>query len=175
MKVYISGKIGEEVISDATRRKFARAEEMLRAKGYDVFNPCEEKWQATLRRDYEKEKLSPGSLLLQGKFPTFYVYALLRDLMVLATKDAVYRLADWKRSPGATAEYHFALATGKKLLFQAKDHAFDYLKDEFFAKLDGGQLSEDQMKAPWNEVLNQYIHDRLDEVWLPVERKEADV
>ena len=38
-KVYISGKIGEEVLSDATREKFARAEDMLRSKGYDVFNP----------------------------------------------------------------------------------------------------------------------------------------
>ena len=29
MRIYISGKIGEEVISDATREKFARAERML--------------------------------------------------------------------------------------------------------------------------------------------------
>ena len=31
MKVYISGKIGGEVISEATRRKFARSEAMLKA------------------------------------------------------------------------------------------------------------------------------------------------
>lgn len=43
MKVYISGKIGEVVISEATRKKFAKAEEMLKAKGYEVFNPCDEK------------------------------------------------------------------------------------------------------------------------------------
>jgi hypothetical protein len=29
MRVYISGKIGEEVLSEATRKKFARAEKML--------------------------------------------------------------------------------------------------------------------------------------------------
>ena len=29
-RIYISGKICEEVISDATRQKFARAEEMLK-------------------------------------------------------------------------------------------------------------------------------------------------
>ena len=168
MKVYISGKIGEEVISEATRKKFAKAEEMLKANGYEVFNPCDEKWQATLRRDYEKEKLSPGSLLLQGKFPDFYAYALLRDLMVLSTKDAVYMLADWKRSEGATAEYHFALATGKKILFQVEDHAFDYLKGKFFVKSDAGQLDEHLMKAPWNEALNQYIHDNINEIWLPL-------
>lgn len=147
MKVYISGKIGEEVISDATRRKFARAEEMLRAKGHDVFNPCDEKWQATLRRDYEKEKLSPGSLLLQGKFPTFYVYALLRDLMVLATKDAVYFLDDWEASNGANTELSFAMATGIRRLWQSETDAAVYSDD--------GEKSE--------------------EVWLPVERKEADV
>lgn len=38
MKFYISGKIGEE-----NRQKFARAEEMLKAKGYEVFNPMDEK------------------------------------------------------------------------------------------------------------------------------------
>ena len=38
-KVYISGKIGEEVLSEATRQKFASAEKFLKAKGYKVFNP----------------------------------------------------------------------------------------------------------------------------------------
>lgn len=146
-RVYISGKIGEEVISDATRRKFARAEEMLRAKGYDVFNPCDEKWQATLRRDYEKEKLSPGSLLLQGKFPTFYAYALLRDLMVLATKDAVYFLDDWEASNGANTELSFAVATGIRRLWQSKTDAAVYSDD--------GEKPED--------------------VWLPTAGKEVEV
>lgn len=174
MKVYISGKIGEGGISETTRQKFARAEEMLKAKGYEVFNPCDEGWQKALERGYENVQYLNSACPI-GEFPDLYGYCLLRDLMVLSTKDAVYMLADWKRSPGATAEYNFALATGKKLFFRVKDHAFDYLTGEFLAKLDGGQLSEDQMKMPWNEVLNQYIHDRLDEVWLPVERKETDV
>ena len=39
MKVYISGKIGEEVLSEATRQKFAKAEQMLKAKGFETFNP----------------------------------------------------------------------------------------------------------------------------------------
>jgi hypothetical protein len=167
MKVYISGKIGEEVISDATRQKFAKAEEMLKAKGYEVFNPCDEKWQRTLRRSYEKDRRSEEAWI-DGTFPSFYAYALLRDLMVLSTKDAVYMLSDWKRSEGATAEYHFALATGKKILFQVEDHAFDYLKGELFVKSDAGQLDEHLMKAPWNEALSQYIHDNINEVWLPL-------
>ena len=39
MRVYISGKIGEEVLSEATRQKFARAEELLQARGFETFNP----------------------------------------------------------------------------------------------------------------------------------------
>ena len=167
MKVYISGKIGEEVISEATRKKFAKAEEMLKAKGYEVFNPCDERWQNTLKREYANDQYVNSAWLI-GEFPEFYDYVLLRDLMVLSTKDAVYMLADWKRSEGATAEYHFALATGKKILFQVEDHAFDYLKGEFFVKSDAGQLDEHLMKAPWNEALNQYIHDNINEIWLPL-------
>ena len=147
MRIYISGKIGEEVISEATRRKFARAEEMLRAKGYEVFNPCDEKWQATLHRDYEKEKLSPGSLLLQGKFPTFYAYALLRDLMVLATKDAVYFLNDWEASNGANTELSFAVATGIRRLWQSGVDAV--------VLIDDGEKPED--------------------VWLPIDEEEGEV
>ena len=41
MKVYISGKIGEAVISDETRQKFDAAEKMLQDKGYRVFNPTD--------------------------------------------------------------------------------------------------------------------------------------
>ncbi len=146
MKVYISGKIGEEVISDATRLKFARAEEMLRANGYDVFNPTDERWQAALRRDYEKEKLSPGNLILKGKFPTFYAYALLRDLMVLATKDAVYFLDDWEASNGANTELSFAMATGIRRLWQSATDAAVYSDD--------GEKTED--------------------AWLPTAGKEAE-
>ena len=46
-KIYISGKIGEEVLSDETRKKFAKAEKMLRSKGYDVFNPTTSGFGAT--------------------------------------------------------------------------------------------------------------------------------
>ena len=71
MRVYISGKIGGEVISDATRQKFARAEEILKAKGYQVFNPCDERWQKILRREYEHDNYV-RSPWLTDKFPDFY-------------------------------------------------------------------------------------------------------
>ena len=129
MRVYISGKIGEEVISDATREKFARAEEMLKAKGYEVFNPCDERWQKILRREYEHDKYVK-SPWLTSKFPDFYAYCLLRDLMVLATKDAIYMLADWTESDGANVELDFARATGKQLFWESKEDALVFNNDE---------------------------------------------
>ena len=146
MKVYISGKIGEEAVSEATRQKFARAEEMLRAKGYEVFNPCDERWQRTLRREYEGDRYVK-SPWLTGAFPGFYAYCLLRDLMVLSTKDAVYLLDDWDRSPGANSEHSFAMATGKRLLWQRLEDAQVFHDD--------GETAED--------------------VWLPIAGKEGRI
>ena len=140
MKVYISGKIGEEVISEATRQKFARAEEMLKAKGYEVFNPCDEKWQRLLKREYENDKYVK-SPWMDGEFPSFYAYVLLRDQMVLSTADAVYFLIDWITSPGAYAEHSFAVAAGKKLLWE----------DQFCAK-----------------VYRNY-NEKREDTWLPIE------
>lgn len=129
MRVYISGKIGGEVISDATRQKFARAEEMLKAKGYQVFNPCDERWQKILRREYEHDNYVQ-SPWLTDKFPDFYAYCLLRDLMVLSTKDAIYMLADWTESDGANVELDFARATGKQLFWESKEDALVFCNDE---------------------------------------------
>ena len=129
MKVYIAGKIGEEVISEATRKKFAKAEEMLKAKGYEVFNPCDERWQNTLKREYENDQYVK-SPWLTGKFPDFYAYTLLRDLMVLSTKDAIYVLADWTESDGANVELDFARATGKQLFWENKEDALVFNNNE---------------------------------------------
>ena len=128
MRIYISGKIGEEVISEATRQKFARAEAMLKAKGYEVFNPCDERWQKTLKREYEGDSYVK-SPWLAGKFPDFYAYVLLRDLMVLSTKDAAFFLYDWDNSPGAQSEHSFAMATGKKLLWERLEDALVFHDD----------------------------------------------
>lgn len=146
MRVYISGKIGEEIISEATRQKFARAEEMLKAKGYEVFNPCDERWQRLLRREYERDSYVKGPWLT-GTFPSFYAYCLLRDQMVLSTKDAVYFLDDWDKSGGVNAEMSFAIAIGKRLLWQRLEDALVFHDD--------GETAED--------------------VWLPIAGKEGEV
>lgn len=116
MKVYISGKIGEEVISDYTREKFEAAEEMLQSMGHEVFNPASEAWQRVLRNDYLEDKKRKNPYL-NGDFPDFYTYAILRDNMIIATKEAVFMLPDWLDSPGAKAEHAFAIATKKKIFY----------------------------------------------------------
>ncbi len=129
MRVYISGKIGGEVISDATRQKFAKAEEMLKAKGYEVFNPCDERWQKILRREYEHDSYVK-SPWLTSKFPDFYDYCLLRDLMVLSTKDAIYICLLYTSSDGANVELDFARATGKQLFWESKEDALVFRDDD---------------------------------------------
>lgn len=129
MKIYISGKIGEEVISDDTRQKFAKAEAMLKAKGFEVFNPTCDEWQRHVRMMYEKDR-NAKEPWLEGKFPDLYGYTLLRDLMVLSTKDAIYMLADWTKSDGANVELDFAWATGKQIFWENKEDALVFGDDD---------------------------------------------
>lgn len=120
MRVYISGKIGEEVVSEATRQKFARAEAMLRAKGYEVFNPCNENYQRHLAFNIghiEKECLS-----LNIPFNR-YAEILMQDLYWMKQCDAIYMLADWGQSNGANVELDFATATGKQRFWQQEEDA----------------------------------------------------
>ena len=168
MRVYISGKIGEEVISDATRRKFGRAEEMLRAKGHEVFNPTSEKWQRTLRRTYEKD-LKAESAWIEGTFPDLYTYCLLRDLMTLSTKDAIYLLEDWRESPGATAEYYFAKATGKRMYFADRRDACEHLIERMYREaIESGKPIEYDGLQDRNDIEIAYFQKHLDEAWLPL-------
>lgn len=168
MRVYISGKIGEEVISEATRQKFARAEEMLKAKGYEVFNPCDERWQRTLTREYDRDCYVQSPLLM-GTFPGFYTYCLLRDLMVLSTKDAVYFLDDWDRSDGANAEHSFAVASGKRLYYQDRHDARDYLIERMYkeAKTNGSPVEYENLENR-NDIEITYFTKHIHEAWLPL-------
>ena len=174
MKIYISGKIGEEVLSEASRRKFVRAETMLREKGAEVFNPADERWQRTLRREYEQDEYVK-SPWLTGKFPDFYAYCLLRDLMVLSTKDAVLFLEDWRQSPGATAEYYFAKAIGKRMYFADRHDACEHLVERMYreAKESGKPIEYDGLRDR-NDIEIAYFQKHLREAWLPLEGKEAE-
>lgn len=126
MRVYISGKIGEEVISDATRQKFNKAEEMLKAKGFETFNPTNKVWQMDMQFMFKIDMKS----LPYGDKVDFYSYALLRDMMAMTTCDAIYFLQDWEKSKGANTEMSFAMATGKKMLWQNLEDAQLFRNDD---------------------------------------------
>ena len=116
MRIYISGKIGEEVLSEATRQKFAKAQKELEAKGYEVFNPTCDGWQNHLIRCYGKD--IQQTLPPPGGPISKYTYYLLRDLMTLATMDAIYMLKDWEDSFGARTELMFAMTNGLHVIFE---------------------------------------------------------
>ena len=115
MKVYISGKIGEDEISEATRNKFLNAAKVLAAEGHEAFNPCGDNWVNDLKRNHERAK-AYYKRFYGEEITEFYTYCLLRDLTALSNLDAICMLPDWESSPGAKAELAFAKAIGLKVL-----------------------------------------------------------
>lgn len=111
MKVYISGKIGQEDITPDIRDKFLKAQRAVEAQGQEAFNPTDPDWQKDLRKGYERDKV----LQPYGDKVSFYAYCLLRDLMVLATCDAIL-LLDVKDSLGSFTEWTFSNAIGLPFL-----------------------------------------------------------
>lgn len=108
-KVYIAGKIGKKAPSEATLRKFAKAEKLLQSKGYLVFNPTRSGLGVT------------AEVLAQEKGTDFYTEIMLLDLDVLSKCDVICMLADWTESPGATAEFYFAKALGLEIIYKKWD------------------------------------------------------
>ncbi len=155
-KIYISGKIGEDTPSEATILKFKRAEDMLKSKGFEVFNPCSELWQCELKKKY-KEDTRDFAPFLDGHNPSFYAYALLRDMMAMSIKDAVYFLKDFHLSPGARAEYEFAKATGMSLYFEEKYHAKSYLNEKICDDLLNKRITSEEFDRIMKTGLDKYI------------------
>lgn len=160
MKVYICGKIGEEVISDATRRKFARAEEMLKAKGYEVFNPT----TSGLGKVADEKVLEAER---RGEKTTWYQEILKLDLDALSFCDGIYLLNDYKQSDGARIEYDFALANKKKFLFQEFFHGVDFLALEFDEKVGRGIIEVAPEKS-YNKAREDWGVKHIDSVWIPL-------
>ena len=108
-KIYISGKMGEKVLSQATIEKFARAEAKLRGEGWGyVQNPASDSFQECLH-DYIA--LRKGERSQEADIMLF-------DLDMLSLCDTIYMLRDWKESPGACAEHAFAKACKKKIIYE---------------------------------------------------------
>lgn len=160
MKVYISGKIGEEVVSEATRQKFAKAEEMLKAKGYEVFNPT----TSGLGKVADEKVLEAER---RGEKTTWYQEILKLDLDALSFCDGIYLLNDYKQSDGARIEYDFALANKKKFLFQEFFHGVDFLSLEFDEKVNRGIIEVAPEKS-YNKVREDWGIKNIDRVWLPL-------
>ena len=156
MKVYISGKIGEEVLSDATREKFAKAEDMLRQIGHDVFNPTTS-GLGKLAEDLAKKNDTD-----------FYREIMILDLGELALCDAIYLLPDHDDSPGAAVELAYANAVGIQPLFADYIQACNYLAGEFWKRIEHGYIDGIAMKAPWNEALDAHKKKYIDKFWLPL-------
>lgn len=106
MKVYISGKIGEEVLSETTRNKFAKAEMLLRDCGFDVFNPT----TSGLGHRAEELAMENGT--------DFYTEIMKLDLEVLRGCDVIYLLLDWEDSPGAKVEKAEAERLGLSIWYE---------------------------------------------------------
>ena len=110
--IYISGKIGEKVISDATREKFEKAERLLKEQGHYTVNPTAGRWQQVLEIAWGRKCAENWDAKM-----TFYAHALIRDLEKLAACDAIYMLPDFLLSPGAKAEHAFAIAIGLEIIY----------------------------------------------------------
>lgn len=117
--IYISGKIGEKKLSKATIEKFRVAQERLLAEGWNVINPTAEKFQQKANKEVSIEEVKWKSFK-EAEFD-WYAWLLLWDLHSLALCDAIYMLKDWKESNGATAEYYFAKACGKDIIFEEEE------------------------------------------------------
>ena len=111
MKIYICGKIGEDRPSPATLAKFKEAEDFLKEKGHEVFNPtC-----SGLGRHAE-------SLVQVANYETsFYQEILLLDLVQLSQCDAVMVLNDWHNSGGSKVELMLAQALHKPIYQKAEN------------------------------------------------------
>ena len=157
-RIYISGKIGEEVISEATRQKFAMVEEKLTAMGHTVINPASENFQMIMKTEFEIFK----NIMC-------YENILFYDLGWLRTCTTIYMLNNYKDSPGARTEHEYALATGKRILFQNRWEACRYLDDMLVKSWKNCQplmLPEEGESDFDCKMRFQRTH--IDEVWLPL-------
>lgn len=117
--IYISGKMGEKVLSMDTVKKFKKAQDRLAKEGWAIINPASRKFQ----RDAQKHVEVEGKKWVDMEFGYFdwYAWLLLWDMHSLALCDAIYMLKDWKQSPGAMTEHAYAKACKKKIIYEEED------------------------------------------------------
>ena len=94
MKVFISGPMTG--YPDFNRGAFMEAENYLTGLGLTVFNPA---W-----------------LFFSDEWSNSDIMAI--DIVALSKCDAIYMLRGWTKSAGSMAEYKFAKATGKHIIYK---------------------------------------------------------
>ena len=145
MKFYISGKIGENAPSKDTLAKFKEAEDFLKEKGHEVFNPTT-----------SGLGLHAESLARAANYDTsFYQEILLLDLVQLSQCDAVMMLNDWHNSPGTKVELMLAQALHIPIYQQAENGRL------FEVKMDVRKVSDytDHTKAiTLGDFLKEFGH-----------------
>jgi hypothetical protein len=95
MKIYISGQM-TGLPFDRVQTRFATAERILTEQGYEVVNPLNN--GISINAPWE-----------------LHVAA---DIVLLMGCEAIYLLADWNLSRGATLEKNIAELTGKQLIYE---------------------------------------------------------
>ena len=95
MKIYISGAVTG---TDDYLERFARAEEQLKAQGFEVINPAA--INAVLPRSTSYEQYMDMSRLM------------------LSFCDGVFMLNGWEQSRGAKQEFAWAVLDGMKIYFE---------------------------------------------------------
>jgi len=166
MRIYISGQIGELEPSPSTIEKFAKAEEKLRARGFDVFNPISRDAYRSAKKifnEVESPHLEEGACL-----PDIYSIILTMDIHHLSHCHAIYLLADYPYSPGARAEHAFAKATKKKCFYQDAFHARLHLYYEYDDLVASGKppLQREDGEND-NDLRDRYVRMHLDEILIP--------
>jgi len=166
MKVYISGKIGEVIVSDATRRRFERAQKMLEAKGYETVNPASEEYQRQLTQLLNGVRL--GRMYAHQKFNRLAEIMRI-DFERMTVCDAVYMLRDWSVSHGASLEYDFAEYAGIPCLFEESQDAQYYLERKYMfeVKPSTGEYYDQDNEAHQAER-DIYVTRNLGRYWLPI-------
>ena len=160
MKVYISGKIGEEHPSPETLARFKVAEDMLLKKGYEVFNPTTSGFGVMADEAVLQAKD-------EGLETTWYAEIMKLDLDALSFCDAVYMMGDFFGSEGATAEYYFAIALGKPVFFQDKHYARNHSDQQLMKRIRRGEL-ELSPNCSFLQASHAYFEKNKDRVWLPL-------
>ena len=118
-RIYISGKMGEKSLSEATKEKFAQAEARLKSEGWDPINPATSEYQDYIQGVLAEacEDWQQGDM--EGDFNE-YGEMLMLDLHIIILCDAIYMLADWRQSPGARVEHEYAKALGKDIRYEVE-------------------------------------------------------